>query len=53
MKESLPLYAAFSALELAREYRDKALMDRDYFLNRYAQDMGLEHIYAEVKKRLG
>ncbi len=41
-----------AALELAREYRDKALMDRDYFLNGYAQDMELESIYAEAKKRL-
>ena len=42
-----------AALELAREYRDRALMDREYFLNGYAGDMELEHIYAEVKKRLG
>ena len=41
-----------AALELAREYRDRALMDREYFLNGYAGDMELENIYAEAKKRL-
>ena len=41
-----------AALELAREYRDRALMDREYFLNSYAGDMELENIYAEAKKRL-
>lgn len=40
------------ALELAREYRDRALMDREYFLNGYAGDMELENIYTEAKKRL-
>lgn len=42
-----------AALEIAREYRDKALMDRDYFLRGYARDMELDQIYAETKTRLG
>ena len=40
------------ALYLAESYRDKALMDNDYAENSYAQDMELEHIYAEAEKRL-
>ena len=40
------------ALYLAESYRDKALMDNDYAADGYAQDMELEHIYAEAEKRL-
>ena len=40
------------ALYLAESYRDKALMDNDYAESGYAQDMELEHIYAEAEKRL-
>ena len=40
------------ALYLAESYRDKALMDNDYAESGYAQNMDLEHIYAEAEKRL-
>lgn len=40
------------ALYLAETYRDKALMDNDYAADGYVQDMELEHIYAEARKRL-
>lgn len=40
------------ALYLAETYRERALMDKDYAASGYVQDMELEHIYAEVQKRL-
>lgn len=40
------------ALYLAETYRERALMDKNYADNGYERDMELEHIYAEVQKRL-
>ena len=42
-----------AALRLAGEYRDKALLDRNYAADGYARDMELDHIYSEARKRLG
>lgn len=40
------------ALYVAECLRDKALMDNDYAVNGYAQDMEQERVYAEARKRL-
>ena len=40
------------ALKVAAELRDKALMDNAYADDDYKQDMELDAIYAEAKKRL-
>ncbi len=40
------------ALDLAAEYRDKALLDSAYAADGYACDMEQETLYAEVRRRL-
>lgn len=40
-----------AALELAAEYRDKALMDDAYAKSGYIRDMELDHLYAAAKER--
>lgn len=41
-----------AAIQLAEEYRDRALMDTAYAEDGYERDMAQAHIYAEAKKRL-
>lgn len=41
------------ALRLVEEYRDRALMDKDYEKDGYQKDMERDHIYAVARERPG
>lgn len=41
-----------AAIQLATQYRDKALMDRAYATGQYKEDMETDHLYAIAKKEI-
>ena len=53
MKAALQQLAAATAKRIAREKKNRALRNNEYFLGQYEADMTQDAIYTETEQRLG